>query len=82
MKNIKNKLLVVIAIIGTSSTVVQADGFFKSVGNVATLGELNRSERREEEKKSKKKYKKETEKKKQENKSSSKKSSKKYRKED
>jgi len=63
MKNIKNQLLIVLAFLGTSFQMIKADGFFHSVGNVATLGELDRSEKRhadEEKQKKSKKNKKQT----------------------
>ena len=44
----KNKLLIILTFVGISSQTVKADGFFHSVGNVATLGELDRSEKRHE----------------------------------
>ncbi|MBI2345220.1 hypothetical protein HYV10_04100 [Candidatus Dependentiae bacterium] len=72
MKN-QNKLLLIITLIGSLSQIVQADGFFHSVGNVATLGELNRSEKRHEEEKQEKK----SNKKKNKKKSTSKKSTRK-----
>ena len=76
MKKQNNKLLIALTFIGLSSQMINADGFFHSVGNVATLGELDRSEKRQadEERKSKKNKK--------EQKKSTSKKSKKKRKED
>lgn len=71
----KNKLFIVITFI-ISSSIIHADGFFHSVGNVATLGELDRSEKRQDDKKYKSKNKK------QQNKSAYKKSNKNRRTED
>lgn len=47
MKNITNKLLIVLAFTSATSQITKADGFFSSVGNVATLGEVNRSKERQ-----------------------------------